>query len=115
MKHYTFGVALILSGIMLTTAINCAWFKANEPALAKDVSTACTLAEALDPALMTVVCGVIDVAENVYTTTTIKCPTPEAAQVMVKALPASPSVAKKLKAMAVKDAGTYVLKDAGGQ
>jgi hypothetical protein len=98
----------VLAAVVASVVTACAWFKANGPAIAKDVSTACTIADGLDPSLMTVVCGVIDLAENVYATTTIVCPTPQAAQVMVKALPASVTVAPKLKTLAsLGDAGTY--------
>jgi uncharacterized protein (DUF1778 family) len=78
--------------------------KALTPAQVTTIATvtkdACAVADVLDPTLSTVVCALVDDAENVIAARTIVCPTPAAAAAVVGALPATPTLEAKIKPLA---------------
>ena len=114
------AVAVVLAGAVLGAAPSActpqgtlipaadARLHAVEAFVLEALPVACTVADALDPALFTVVCGVLDEADNVLTTRTLVCPAKADAAAMVAAHPASAAVAAKLAPLAsLAHATTY--------
>ena len=102
-KLVPFGLMLACSAAQGQAAV--ADIQKADDAIMAGLPIACSIADSVDPALATVVCGIVSSTGELVQVVTQKLSSPAVAAAVVAAHPvASPAVASSLKAKAVKQA-----------
>lgn len=119
LASFVLALPVIIAALVFAIPVSCLPSGAPTPQTAADLAAAetdlkaaipvaCVIAEAIDPALMTVVCAVADAADNLITPpSVVVTSSPAQAAALVVAHPATSGVTAKLKTASLAKVGAH--------